>query len=88
MHTYSATTTPPTRSSEIWWSGRWDQQHDSVVLMVENICGQGFTYAHEVEEERQRYSQTRAEKGYREQLYGEAENSFSLTRDTTFVPFI
>jgi hypothetical protein len=34
------------------WSGRWDQQHDGVVLMVENICGQGFAYMHEVEEER------------------------------------
>jgi hypothetical protein len=52
LHTYSAATTPPPRSSEVRWSGRWDQQHDSVVLMVENICGQGFVYTHEVEEER------------------------------------
>jgi hypothetical protein len=34
------------------WSGRWDQQHDGMVLMVESICGQSFTYAREVEEER------------------------------------
>jgi hypothetical protein len=34
------------------WSSRWDQQHDGVVLMVESICGQGFAYAREVEEER------------------------------------
>jgi hypothetical protein len=32
------------------WSGRWDQQHDGVVLMVESICGQGFAYARKVEE--------------------------------------
>jgi hypothetical protein len=52
LHTYSATTTTPPRSSEIWWSSRWDQQHDSVVLMIESIRGQGFAYTHEVEEER------------------------------------
>jgi hypothetical protein len=52
MHTYSATTTPPPRSSEIRWSGRWDQQHDGVVLIVESICGQSFAYAREVEEDR------------------------------------
>jgi hypothetical protein len=34
------------------WSGRWDQQHDGVVLIVESICGQGFAYAREVEEDR------------------------------------
>jgi hypothetical protein len=28
-----------------------DQQHDSVMLMIESICGQGFAYAHEVEKE-------------------------------------
>jgi hypothetical protein len=33
------------------WSGRWDQQHDGVVLMVESIYRQGFAYACEVEEE-------------------------------------
>jgi hypothetical protein len=42
MHTYSAPTTPPSRSSEIWWSGRWDQQHDGVVSMVESMRRQGF----------------------------------------------
>jgi hypothetical protein len=52
-HTYRATTTPPPRSSKVRWSGRWDQQHDDVVLMVESICGKGFAYAHEVEEDRQ-----------------------------------
>jgi hypothetical protein len=43
---------PPPRSSKVWWSGRWDQQHNGVVLMVESICGQGFAYAREVEEDR------------------------------------
>jgi hypothetical protein len=62
---YSTTTTPPPRSSKVRWSGRWDQQHDGVVLMVESIYGQGFAYAHEVEEDRQKTSQTRARKGYR-----------------------
>jgi hypothetical protein len=28
LHMYSATTTPPPRSSKVQWSGRWDQQHD------------------------------------------------------------
>jgi hypothetical protein len=54
MYTYGAMTTPPPRSSKVRWSGRWAQQHDGVVLMVESICGQGFAYAHEVEEERLR----------------------------------
>jgi hypothetical protein len=45
LHTYHATTTPPPRSSKVRWSGRWDQQHDGVALMVESICGQGFAYA-------------------------------------------
>jgi hypothetical protein len=53
INTYSATTTPSPRSSKAQWSGRWDQQHDGVVLMVESIRGQGFAYAREVEEERQ-----------------------------------
>jgi hypothetical protein len=35
----------------VWWSSRWDQQHDGVMLMVENICGQSFAYTCEVEEE-------------------------------------
>jgi hypothetical protein len=51
LHMYRATTTPPPRSSKVWWSGRWDQQHDGMVLIVESICGQGFAYACEVEEE-------------------------------------
>jgi hypothetical protein len=42
MHTYNAPTTPPSRSSEIWWSGRWDRQHDVVVSMVESMRRQGF----------------------------------------------
>jgi hypothetical protein len=54
MHTYSAATTPPPWSSKVRWSGRWDQQHDGMVLMVESICGQGFAYAREVEEKRQK----------------------------------
>jgi hypothetical protein len=48
---YSATTTSPPRSSKARWSGRWDQQHDDMVLMVESICGQGFAYTREMEEE-------------------------------------
>jgi hypothetical protein len=56
---YNATTTPPPQSSKVRCSGRWDQQHDGVVLMVESICGQRFAYAREVEEDRQRSSQTR-----------------------------
>jgi hypothetical protein len=51
LHTYIATTPPPPQSSEMRCNGRWDQQHDGVVLMVESICGQGFAYAREVEEE-------------------------------------
>jgi hypothetical protein len=54
MHTYSAITTPPPQSSKVWWSGRWDQQHNGVVLMVECICRQGFAYVHEVEEDWQK----------------------------------
>jgi hypothetical protein len=46
MHTYSAPTTPPSRSSEIWWSGRWDRQHDGVVSMVESFRRQGFACLH------------------------------------------
>jgi hypothetical protein len=44
MHTYSAPTTPPSQSSEIWWSSRWDRQHDGVVSMVESMRRQGFAY--------------------------------------------
>jgi hypothetical protein len=54
LHTYSAMTNPLSRSSKVRWSGRWDQQHDGVVLMVESICGQGLAYACEVEEDRQK----------------------------------
>jgi hypothetical protein len=60
LHTYSATTSPPPRSSKVRWSDRWDQQHDGMVLMVESICGQDFAYTHKVEEDRQKTSQTRA----------------------------
>jgi hypothetical protein len=42
MHMYSTPTTPPSRSSEIWWSGRWDRQHDGVVSMMESMRRQGF----------------------------------------------
>jgi hypothetical protein len=42
MHMYSAPTTPPSRSSKIWWSGRWDRHHDGVVSMVESMLRQGF----------------------------------------------
>jgi hypothetical protein len=50
LHTYSAATTPPPRSSKVRSSGRWDQQHDGVVLIVESIYEQGFAYTREVEE--------------------------------------
>jgi hypothetical protein len=42
------------QSSKVRWSGRWDQQHDGVVLMVESICGLGFAYVCEVKEDRQK----------------------------------
>jgi hypothetical protein len=67
LHTYSATTSPPHRSSKVRWSGRWDQQYDGVVRMVESIYGQGFAYTREVEEDRQRSNQTRARKYYKKQ---------------------
>jgi hypothetical protein len=60
LHMYNAPMSPPPWSSKAWWSGRWDLQHDGVVLMVESICGQGFAYVREVEEDRQKTSQTRA----------------------------
>jgi hypothetical protein len=55
MQTYSAAMIPPPRSSRVRWSGRWDQQHGSVVLMVESIRGQDLAYAHEVEEDRKNF---------------------------------
>jgi hypothetical protein len=63
----SVAMTPPPRSSKAWWSGRWDQQHDGVVFVMESICRQGFAYAREVEEDRQISSQTRARKYYKRQ---------------------
>jgi hypothetical protein len=74
LHTYSTTTTPPPRSSKVQWSGRWDQQHDGVVLMVESIRGQGFAYAREVEEDSQKTSQTRA-RGYRQKRHSSGGRS-------------
>jgi hypothetical protein len=52
LHTYSAATTPPPRFSKVRWSGRWDQQYNGVVLIVESIYGQDFAYTREVEEKR------------------------------------
>jgi hypothetical protein len=46
MHTHSTPTTPPSRPSKIWWSGRWDRQHDGVVSMVESMHRQGFACLH------------------------------------------
>jgi hypothetical protein len=63
LHTYSATTTPPPQSSKVRWSSRWDQQHDGVVLMVESICGQGFAYMCEVEEDWAKYLIKLGQKG-------------------------
>jgi hypothetical protein len=66
LHTYIASTTPPPRSSKARWSGRWDQQHDGVVFMVESIRRQGFAYACEVEEKRQRkLVKTRTKRSYK-----------------------
>jgi hypothetical protein len=42
LHTYNAPTTPPSQSSEIWWSGRWVRQHNGMVFMVECMRRQGF----------------------------------------------
>jgi hypothetical protein len=39
MHTYGATTSPPSLVQQVWWRDRLDQQHDGVVLMVESFCG-------------------------------------------------
>jgi hypothetical protein len=58
---------PPPRSNKVRWSGRWDQQHDGVVLMVESICEQGFAYAREVEEERQKKLVKTRAKDYKRQ---------------------
>jgi hypothetical protein len=38
--------------------------------MMESICGQGFAYAHKVEEERQKKLVKTRTKGYREQRRG------------------
>jgi hypothetical protein len=38
MHTYGAATSPPSLVQQVWWRDRLDQQHDGVVLMVENFC--------------------------------------------------
>jgi hypothetical protein len=78
LHTYNATTTPPSQSSKVRWSGRWDQQHDGVVLMVESICGQGFAYAREVEEDRLISSQTRARKYYKKQRQRRLKTIFCI----------
>jgi hypothetical protein len=87
LHTYSATTTPPSRSSKVRWSTRWDRQHDGLVLRVESICGQGFAYTREVEEERQRYSQTRAKESYREQSWRLNNSQIRSRPNTSTDPF-
>jgi hypothetical protein len=38
MHTYDAAMSPPSLVQQVWWRDRLDQQHDGVVLMVENFC--------------------------------------------------
>jgi hypothetical protein len=38
MHTYGAATSSPSLVQKVWWRDRLDQQHDGVVLMVENFC--------------------------------------------------
>jgi hypothetical protein len=79
LHTYSAPTSPPPRSSKVWWSGRWDQKHDGVVLMVESICRQGFAYSCEVEERRQKVVKLELEKA----TY---ETSDSMAADQKLTP--
>jgi hypothetical protein len=37
MHTYGTSTSPPSLVHQVWWRDRLDQQHDGVVLMVENF---------------------------------------------------
>jgi hypothetical protein len=46
MHTYNAPMTLPSWSREIWWSGKWDRQHDGMVSMVDSMRRQGFAYLH------------------------------------------
>jgi hypothetical protein len=38
MHTCGAAMSPPSLVQQVWWRDRLDQQHDGVVLMVENFC--------------------------------------------------
>jgi hypothetical protein len=45
MHTYSAAMSPPSLVQQVWWRDRLDQQHDGVVLMVENFCGRAHLRA-------------------------------------------
>jgi hypothetical protein len=59
----------------VWWSGRWDQQHDGVVLMVESICGQGFTYAREVKEDRQKKLRNLVKLGQENTTYQTTDDS-------------
>jgi hypothetical protein len=50
MHTYGAATSPPSLVQQVWWRDRLDQQHDSVVLMVEIFCSRASpTCSHERE---------------------------------------
>jgi hypothetical protein len=37
MHTYGAAMSPPSLVQQVWWRDRLDQQHNGVVLMVENF---------------------------------------------------
>jgi hypothetical protein len=37
MHTYGTSTSPPSLVQQVCWRDRLDQQHDGVVLMVENF---------------------------------------------------
>jgi hypothetical protein len=37
MHTYGTSTSPPSLVQQVWWRDRLDQQHDGLVLMVENF---------------------------------------------------
>jgi hypothetical protein len=76
---YSAATTPPPWSSKVRWSGRWDQQHDGVVLMVESTCEQGFAYTRKVEEDLQRNLVKLEQK----ELYKTAGNSGGRTNFVT-----
>jgi hypothetical protein len=50
MHTYGTSMSLPSLVQQVWWRDRLDQQHNGVVLMVENFCSRvSPTCSHERE---------------------------------------